>query len=168
MVVLAAAALVTLIGGTLYMQRVKKDQVQEETFVEPANTTPPVSADTNAPTPTPAPKIQGTVIFDVIKVASAADQEQLITRVVYPLTEYYKQAGGQELALLHLTVNENTNKSEYPYKGKVQFKESGTNEFLIGKTGDQIAWWYPECLGECPMNETYKAKYPEVVKAVGQ
>jgi hypothetical protein len=107
------------------------------------------------------------VTFEAEGAIPVSDKSQLQKKVVDPMVDYYKEANMGELVTLTISVNNQASKTTYPYLGLAVLGNGGNLGFTIEKKGDEIGWWYPECMMKCPLSQSYQTKYPEVAKIVG-
>lgn len=150
-----------LAGGLYYFQSQQAKTRSEVMTEQPAVTpTPVLENDMEANQPV--------VVFQAEGAISETDKSQLQQRVVDPIIDYYADLpeGGN---ILTITVAPNTQESKatYPYTVDAIFDNGVSLGVAIERTADGLAWWYPECMGECPLSGDFRNKYPEIVTVLG-
>lgn len=170
--ILLVVVVAGLVGGAYYYGQ-QTGQKQPQVMVEEVediveNPTSSPSAQINdkkmvvqnsaMPKPTPV------VTYEAAGSIPEADKQQLQQRVVNPFVDYYlEHADENELVSLTISPNTQASKVQSPYLGQAVFKNGGNSGFVIDKTNGQIQWWSVDCM-ICTFSDSYKQKYPEVVK----
>ncbi len=91
------------------------------------------------------------------------EKETLKRKLIDPYIDYQNE-DSIELVALYIEVPINIGE---PY-GIIAIYGSenryGTEEFIFGAREQDYDYWHPECMGDCPFSDAYRAKYPEVVR----
>lgn len=138
--------------------------------ITPYPTPTPVmpTSEADKPEPTGVMEAKAVVVWEPAGAISQADRDQIQARVVDPFIDYYRDLGQGRLLTFTVSVNTQANAATYPYLAKGIFDNGVNNGFVVERAGGQIKWWYPECMGPCPLSAEFKAKYPEIAKILGQ
>ena len=150
--------------------------LQNKTLTSQPSYSPVTPSPSDPPTPTISLTIQSSttptitiketkavVVFEG-GVSSSGDKNELIKKIVEPYVDYYADQY-EPGYLVSFTISENLHpsKTTSPYLGSGVFKNGGNEGFTIDKKDGVINWWAPSCM-VCEFSDSYKAKYPEVVK----
>jgi len=88
--------------------------------------------------------------------------------VINPYVDYEKEI--QKMNPISIQIEKYTEEeiskqtyARYMYKIDV-IMETGHSGWLEREKGKNIDYWIPECMDECSFSESFKAKYPEVIK----
>jgi hypothetical protein len=171
--VIIAIVVITLMVGLasiasfLYGQnKALKSQVNPTPVVKTQATPSPTANASASPSPTPtiSPVTEKPpVIYEGIS-ASSSDKPQIQERIIDPIIDYFAEHPGQGIiASITISTNNNPSKITDPYTYMINLKNSAYESALISKSNGQISWWGPSCM-VCTFSDSYKAKYPEVVK----
>lgn len=173
-IILVIASIISLAGvGYLFWQNRNLQMSLNEKATLPAiSATPttqlavsPVSSPTVSPLSPTAAKSVAVVVFEAAGSIPQADKDALYNKVVNPFLDYYSDLQGKDYVVsFTIDINNNPSKTTYPYGGKGIFKNGAFESFLISKTAGVIDWWLPTCMAKCEFSESFKAKYPEIVK----
>lgn len=120
------------------------------------NNKAPVVSPTSAPTPVVVIESEGSI--------PAQDLSELKLRVINPYIDFKAESQPGELVSFKVSPNLLASKDTYPYMADAVFKNGGNEGFLIMKSAGHINWYLPECINGCNFSESFKAKYPEIVK----
>lgn len=138
---------------------------------ENSNDQPPVdvdvivSDDSAEPTPTPPPAPQPPVVFTPGGAFNNTLRAELMAKIVNPFIDYYVNDPYVQIASIEIEENTQESKVTYPYLFTALSKNGGSQGFVIRLP---IDWWIPECMGSCPFTDSFKTKYPEIVKKSNQ
>jgi len=114
---------------------------------------------------TSRPNVQ--ILFDPESFFDSAIKRKLMDRIINPYLDYsYGDKSSQNYGVV-ITLSQNIrpdSMSEYPYSLNAKYVDGGTFGVAIDKN---ISWFQPECMGSCNFSETFKGKYPEIVKLYG-
>ena len=110
-------------------------------------------------TASPTPETSFPIVYEASGSFSASEKNQIQERIINPFVDYYNDLD-QEIA--SITISKSAT-AGYPYALSGIFKSGVNNSFLIKASGGVVDWWYPECMGECPFSDEFKAKYPEII-----
>ncbi len=93
---------------------------------------------------------------------SATDKTQLQARVIDPYFDYNQTPEGVSQVTSFIV---DKGSGEFPYTIDYKLSTGAYGGFVVSRTsGGEIDWWGPECMGECPFTDSFKQKYPEIVK----
>lgn len=99
---------------------------------------------------------------------SQDEKNELTEKVINPYVDYEKEL--QKMNLISIQIEKYTEEeiskqtyARYMYKIDV-IMETGHSGWLEREKGKNIDYWIPECMDECSFSESFKAKYPEVIK----
>ncbi len=116
----------------------------------------PTSEASLSPTPT-AP----VVVFEAAGSFSDSEEEQIRQRVVNPFIAYHQDI--EDYAdIVSITISHSATPG-FLYSVDAVFANGGMTGFLVSSTGGDIDWWLPDCMGECPFTQSFRATYPEIV-----
>jgi len=138
-----------------------------QTAAAPAVTTaappaPTAEATAEATLPPPAEDAGPEVVFLAEGSFSTDEKAQLRSRVIEPFILYYHELADHP-PLLTITIEKSTSLAGYPYSAQAIF-ETGINVgWLVPATGALVDWWFPDCMGPCPLSDNFRAAYPEIV-----
>ena len=102
------------------------------------------------------------VVYQSAGLFSDADKAILQTRVIEPYIRYHADLADHP-PLVSLSIEPSASLADYPFSANAIFAEGITNGFLIHATGGVADWWVPDCLGPCPISDSFRAAYPEIV-----
>ncbi len=106
------------------------------------------------------------VVFDPSGLFSPSLKEQMQQRIINPYLDY--SDNGQNTVSITIAVNNiASTKDKYPYTMQAIGENGATFGMAISLTNGNVNYWTPECMGPCNFSESFKAKYPEIVKLVG-
>ncbi|MBI3980457.1 hypothetical protein HY345_00490 [Candidatus Microgenomates bacterium] len=168
-IILSIITLFSLVaGGYFYLQdeNLKKPLTNLAIPLSPALTLSPASPiyDTNGTSDSgmTVNKTGAEVIFEGT-ISSGPDVNELYKKIVQPYLDYYEDQ--EKGSLLTLTISENPypSKTTSPYLGTGIFKNGANEGFVIDKKNGEIDYWVPSCM-ICTFSESFKTKYPEIVK----
>ena len=117
--------------------------------------------------PTPGPYGSTVVVFESEAMFPAADKDQIIKRVINPYLDYYKDLQAADYVVsMKIRINTQASKNLFPYLADAIHRDGSNAGFTVEKDANGIKWWIPDCMGPCPMSESFKAKYPEIAQMV--
>lgn len=96
------------------------------------------------------------------------EKKELMEKVINPYVDYQKEMWKVNPISIQVkkhtkTEIDNQIYARYMY-GIDVITETGYHGWLEREEGKAIDYWIPDCMGECPFSESYKAKYQEVLK----
>jgi hypothetical protein len=117
-----------------------------------------------APTETATAEVVSTpvVVYQPAGLFSDAERAILQTRVIEPYIHYHADLADHP-PLVSLNMEPSDSLADFPYSANAIFGEGITNGFLIHATGGVVDWWVPDCLGPCPVSDSFRAAYPEIM-----
>lgn len=150
------------LAGGLYYYQSQQARMRDQIMTEQPGLTPTQAAEVEMEGGEPV------VVFQAEGAIPESDQEELQARVIDPIIDYYEDLpeGGNILTITAAPNNFET-KVTYPYTIDAIFDNGISLGIAIERKADGLAWWYPECMGECPLSDDFRTKYPEIVKALG-
>lgn len=104
------------------------------------------------------------VVIEAEAAYPAQDLSEIKARIIAPYLDYKADNQPGELISFKISQNPHPSKAEFPYLADGIFKNGGNEGFVIGKKDGHINWYIPECMNGCNFSESFKAKYPEIVK----
>lgn len=130
---------------------------------------PVVSEAAAAPAPTePAPTATVStpaVVFQAAGSFSDAEKDILRQRVILPFIHYHADLP-EHPAMASLSIEKSSSLADFPYSANAIFEGGVTIGFLIHATGGVVDWWIPDCLGPCPISDSFRAAYPEIMAII--
>lgn len=172
--IILAVVIVLLVGVGAFLfvnsNKDAKEMAQSTTTVTPTS-----AMQQNEVIPTVVPSVviptineATVVIIESEGSLSQQDISELRARVINPYVDYFKEIHTEDqLATFKVIVNTQASKATYPYLADAITKKGVNEGFVIEKADGHIKWWVPECMNGCNFSDSFKAKYPEVIKAYG-
>lgn len=114
------------------------------------------------------------ISFSPANLYSSIEKSTLKAKLLEPIIDFdvqFKDTNGYvPLASLSITKKTDAQYAAADASGKYRYSvhqvstSGGTTDFLYGQN-DTIDWWLPQCYAnKCDLTDTFKAKYPEIVK----
>jgi hypothetical protein len=129
-----------------------------ENDVATQSATPAATKEIAAPTREPI------VVFETALSFSEIETKLIWDRVVTPYIHWYADLEDHPpLATMYIK------KVEMPgflYSASVIFEEGIHGSWIMSGADGIVDWWYPECLGSCPISEDFRSAYPEIMAII--
>jgi hypothetical protein len=113
-------------------------------------------------------QIELPVIRFIPATFSQEEKEELMEKVINPFVDYEKET--QNTNIISIQIKKYS-KAEIDNQVYVRYMygidaiaETGDIVWLEREEGKAIDYWIPDCMGKCQFSESFKIKYPEVVK----
>jgi len=120
----------------------------------------PIPTSVASPSPTPTAPV---VVFDAAGSFSDSEEDQIRTRGVNPFIAFHQDIEGQA-DIVSMTISHSSGTlANHPYGADAIFANGAHSSFLIKTTEGVVDWYLPDCLGDCPFSESFRANYPEIV-----
>jgi hypothetical protein len=100
------------------------------------------------------------IVYEPSGLFNAGDKEQLSNKIINPFFDYNNE---KEINFIAMVVSKKPSE-EYEYSFMAIHKDGGYQSSVIVKQNGVFGYWFPECMGPCEFSQSYKEKYPEVVK----
>lgn len=114
------------------------------------------------PTPMPTQAKQDVVlpvvVYEPSGLFSDKDKEELAKKVIQPFFDYNNE---EEMIFIAMVINKDES-AKYSYMAIN--KNGGYESSVLTKKNDQFEYWVPDCMGPCEFSQSFKGKYPEIVK----
>jgi hypothetical protein len=132
-----------------------------EAAAAPAETAAPLA--TEASTAEAAPTLElPEVVFTPGGLFSDADRELIMAKVIGPFIHYHGDLEDYpQLLTVHVQPYEDD--PAWLYTAEAIFAGGGYTGWLLPATGGELDWWVPDCMGPCPLSDSFRAAYPEIV-----
>lgn len=159
--------IIALVGVSAYLfgKNQEKTAAQTEAVVTPgAQVFAPSPVTTQSALLTPAAKSTAVVVVESEGSIPAQDLAEIKARVINPYLDFSAESQPGLLVSFKVSPNLLESKTTYPYMADAVFKNGGNEGFLISKNNGHIDYYLPGCINGCNFSDSFKAKYPEIVK----
>ena len=148
-------------GGMRYQTSVTPAQLPPEKACASCQTQKNISP-TPMPTPMPTQSKQDVllpvVVYEPSGLFNDKDKEELNKKVTGPFFDYNNE---KEMIFIAIIINKDVS-AKYSYMAIN--KNGGYESSVLTKKNDQFDYWVPGCMGPCEFSQSFKDKYPEIVK----
>lgn len=171
--IILGVVIVLLVGAGAFLFMNSNKDTKEMTQLTTVTPTTAMQQDGVTPTAmqsviTPTTNEATVIIIESEGNLPQQDISELRARVINPYVDYFKETHTEDqLATFKVSVNTQASKTTYPYLADAITKKGVNEGFVIEKADGHITWWIPECMNGCNFSDSFKAKYPEVIKAYG-
>lgn len=97
------------------------------------------------------------VVYNPPGLFSAGEKEVLNERIVQPQLDYYHDKG---ISMLSIMID----KKGIAYSYFAIYQNGNYDNSSINVRAGIIDYWVPGCLGPCEFSQSFKDKYPEIVR----
>lgn len=98
------------------------------------------------------------VVYEPSGLFNNKDKEELAKKVIQPYFDYNNE---KEMVFIAIIINKDVS-AKYSYMAIN--KNGGYESSVLTKKNDQFDYWVPDCMGPCEFSQSFKDKYPEIVK----
>ncbi len=109
------------------------------------------------------------VVFDPT-ITVESEKNEILTKVIHPFNDYTIETNSDiryrnQAFLIHKnTEGEIANRTvNSTYRVYYVNNVGSDGGFSPGQIGEELRYWYPDCLGDCKFSAAYTKKYPEVI-----
>lgn len=173
LIVIVIIAIIGVVGWRVYDSSKNKKTTNQTQVAETSNKTQTATAQSETkPTATPEAK-KDTVYHPELPVIVFAtdtftdkEKSDLKSKVIQPYIDFYDSDNTDNYAIVSVEVDDLIRQGmddTYEYSIRV-ISTTGYAGFLNTPKGQQIDWYQPDCMDKCQFKDTFKSKYPELVK----
>jgi PBP1b-binding outer membrane lipoprotein LpoB len=126
-------------------------------------TAPPATSAPLPASPTTVPTAAGpAIVFLPEGLFSDGDRAIIMQKVVNPFVHYHRDLEGHP-ALISITIERYSGDPTYPFQALAVFGGGAYIGWLMPATAGVLDWWAPDCMGPCPVSDSFRAAYPEIM-----
>ena len=144
--------------ATLVAQQLQTSAAEDA--IEP--TTGPEATATEEEAVEDAPDSRPEVVFVPGGLFDEAERNLIMEKVVRPYIHYHDDLADHP-TLLTVSIEHYEGDPSFLYTAEAIFETGVYNGWLMPATAGVLDWWVPDCMGPCPLSDSFRATYPEIV-----